>query len=379
MQPTAVRRQTLAARPLRRVPARVAQKRRHVVHAAAAGRPAALYELGPDDVEVQRMLGSVGVLRIDRRVRAAGLAARPGHQSAAGGDRPPLAKPPPVTKTASPSPRIHSYGPTAPGGTVSAPPTFGGQSVSADDEVEARLFAGRVCRGRLAGTRVLLKAYGPDAEGRADELAAAEVVAHVAVQAPTAPAESPHVAKLLGAFRTSTGERWLAFRNDGSLSAAGYAAAAARAGADGRALGVRGTLVRGRADAVLRSRRACVLRTLRGALQGLTHMHKHGRLHCSLGPGSVLLSGGGNEGDPRALTARLSDLAFSVDVSESALFGGATIGELWDAGQAALGARELGSARGAAGGGRTGWCCPCACGSTAGSGGSASASCPRCA
>ncbi len=53
------------------------------------------------------------------------------------------------------------------------------------------------------------------------------------------------------------------------------------------------------------------------------------RLHQSIGPQSVLLSST-DEGGGRPLTARLWDLAFSVDVCDAALFGGATLADIWE-------------------------------------------------
>lgn len=38
--------------------------------------------------------------------------------------------------------------------------------------------------------------------------------------------------------------------------------------------------------------------------------------------------------DFRSLNARLKDLAFSVDVSSAALYGGATLADAWDGGTA---------------------------------------------
>jgi hypothetical protein len=60
-------------------------------------------------------------------------------------------------------------------------------------------------------------------------------------------------------------------------------------------------------------------------------MHGRRRLHQSLGPASVLLNRN-NEMDVRLLNARLRDLAFAVDVSDEALIGGATLGDIWDSG-----------------------------------------------
>lgn len=72
------------------------------------------------------------------------------------------------------------------------------------------------------------------------------------------------------------------------------------------------------------------MQILRHAAQGLAHMHAHGRLHQSLGPGSLLLSTV-QERDVASLRGSIADLAFSVDVTNEALLGGASLGELWEA------------------------------------------------
>ncbi len=66
--------------------------------------------------------------------------------------------------------------------------------------------------------------------------------------------------------------------------------------------------------------------------QGLAYMHSRNRLHQSVGPSSVVLSGTDDSGS-RPLLVRLRDLAFSVDVSEAALFGGATLADIWERGR----------------------------------------------
>ena len=73
------------------------------------------------------------------------------------------------------------------------------------------------------------------------------------------------------------------------------------------------------------------MQLLRQVFSGLEFMHAGGRLHQSLGPASVLLSTA-DERDAGVLRARLADLAFSADISDEALVGGATIGDLWDRG-----------------------------------------------
>ena len=61
-------------------------------------------------------------------------------------------------------------------------------------------------------------------------------------------------------------------------------------------------------------------------------MHARNRLHQSVGPSSVVLSSTDDSGS-RPLLVRLRDLAFSVDVSEAALFGGATLADIWERGR----------------------------------------------
>jgi hypothetical protein len=61
-----------------------------------------------------------------------------------------------------------------------------------------------------------------------------------------------------------------------------------------------------------------LVQMLRHTLEGLQHMHDHSRLHQSLGPDSVILSTI-QERDAATMTARIRDLAFSVDMSHEAL------------------------------------------------------------
>jgi len=64
-------------------------------------------------------------------------------------------------------------------------------------------------------------------------------------------------------------------------------------------------------------------------LQGLHFMHQRDRVHASLLPSSLLLSQGHQE-DVKGLLVQLSNLSLSVDVSDSALMGGATLAEIWN-------------------------------------------------
>ena len=58
-------------------------------------------------------------------------------------------------------------------------------------------------------------------------------------------------------------------------------------------------------------------------------MHANDRVHQALGPESLLLSTT-EERDAGFLRVRLYDLGLAVDVSDAALLGGPTLGDLWD-------------------------------------------------
>jgi hypothetical protein len=58
-------------------------------------------------------------------------------------------------------------------------------------------------------------------------------------------------------------------------------------------------------------------------------MHANARVHQALGPESLLLSST-EERDAGFLRVRLYDFASAVDVSDAALLGGPTLGDLWD-------------------------------------------------
>lgn len=60
-------------------------------------------------------------------------------------------------------------------------------------------------------------------------------------------------------------------------------------------------------------------------------MHAYDRVHQALGPESLLLSTT-EERDAAFLRVRLYDLGLAVDVSDAALLGGPTLGDLWDSG-----------------------------------------------
>jgi hypothetical protein len=72
------------------------------------------------------------------------------------------------------------------------------------------------------------------------------------------------------------------------------------------------------------------MQIIRHVFEGLCHLHKHDRLHQSLGPTSVVLNTI-DERDVTTLTACVRDLAFSVDVTNEALLGGATLSDIYEA------------------------------------------------
>ena len=64
-------------------------------------------------------------------------------------------------------------------------------------------------------------------------------------------------------------------------------------------------------------------------MQALHFMHQRDRVHASLLPSNLLLSQG-HHGDPSSLLVQLQNLSLSVDVSDKALRGGATLAEIWN-------------------------------------------------
>lgn len=66
-------------------------------------------------------------------------------------------------------------------------------------------------------------------------------------------------------------------------------------------------------------------------------MHANTRVHQALGPESLLLSTT-EERDAGFLRVRLYDFGLAVDVSDAALLGGPTLGDLWDSGGRSSGA-----------------------------------------
>lgn len=179
------------------------------------------------------------------------------------------------------------------------------------------------------------QAYPKASLANSDALAANELTSHAALQPPSVPSTSPYLVELLGGFQVTSGanagEQWLVFKNDGVLTAADYATAAAGASAAGAALGDGEFWDRFDTSRVFRRRHAFIVSALRQAMCGLAFMHTRFRLHQSLGPYSLVLSTP-DERDVRLLEARVRDLGFAVDVSDAALYGGATLADIWERG-----------------------------------------------
>jgi len=172
-------------------------------------------------------------------------------------------------------------------------------------------------------------------------MASNELMAFASLQPPSTPEYSDSLCKLLGAFlvgKLGAAEQWLVLRNDGVYTADQYAQQAAQAFAEARAVGEGEFWDRMSPERPLLRRRVMVTRVLRGALRGLGYMHAQGWLHQSLGPTSVTLDSV-DEAQSRFLKVRLRDLAFAVDVRDTTLRGGGTLGELWERGSEAR-ARE---------------------------------------
>lgn len=199
--------------------------------------------------------------------------------------------------------------------------------------VQAHLYTGRVTRGQLQGTRVLLKMYPQSSESQSDVLAANEVATHVMLQQRQ---DSPFMYHLLGGFEVQDPnssppgrEQWLVFRKDGSETAAAWAQKAAEATATNSTIGDGEFMDMFEPQRRLQRRQAFIRSILQQTMKGVAFMHANSRLHQSIGPGSVVLNKS-DERDLRVMQARLRDLAFAVDISNEAMVGGATLGEIWD-------------------------------------------------
>ncbi|KAK3158800.1 hypothetical protein QOZ80_2AG0141740 [Eleusine coracana subsp. coracana] len=197
-----------------------------------------------------------------------------------------------------------------------------------EGEVKIRLYEGRVVQGPFRGTKAIFKVYPGVRAGasEADLMALNELRTHSFLQSDRGDI-CENIQYLLGAFETTTGEQWLAFRDDGRYSAADYAKVAS----ERQSKQLSGDLPFWNPfsrEYKLELRRYFVLRLLNGALCGLVHMHNHDRLHQSLGPSSVVLNTV-MEKDGRYLVSKLRDLAFSVDIGYSSVGSGALSDVLW--------------------------------------------------
>lgn len=128
----------------------------------------------------------------------------------------------------------------------------------------------------------------------------------------------PNIQVLIGGFETKTGEQvcvieaqfyseffspvlpkkivtyfyclqWLAFKNDGKYTAAGYAQVASEKMSKYSDVGGQKFWNPFEKKETIKRRRYFVTKLLQGAIRGLVYMHERERLHQSLGPASVSL------------------------------------------------------------------------------------------
>lgn len=253
-------------------------------------RPAALMRFSEEEIQVEALLGTLGLLEVSRP----STPAEGGH-----------------------------------------PEMIGRSGQLSDRGMQAKLYRGRVVRGKLQGTQVLLKAYPAGQSDICLTMAANELAAHAALQPPVATALCPNVAVALGSFSPhsgpSAGDQWIVLRNDGGTTAAAYAAEAACAGAARRGVGGTDFWDLFDPERPLARRRTFVREVLRQGLSGVSALHHRRRLHQSLGPASLLLTSV-DERAPRRVKVTVADLALSVDASNEALYGGATLSDIWERG-----------------------------------------------
>lgn len=187
-----------------------------------------------------------------------------------------------------------------------------------EGKVKIRLYEGRVVQGSLKGSRVIFKVYPGRRAGdiEADMMAANELNCHVALQNDSENV-CDNIQILLGGFETRTGEQWLAFRNDGTYSAADYAKIASRRISKDLANSEQSNWAFNR-EGKLKRQRFFIIKLLNRAINGLAFMHDHDRLHQSIGPASVALNTI-SEGEAMYLVPRLRDLGFSVDIRYASL------------------------------------------------------------
>ncbi|KAH1223186.1 hypothetical protein GmHk_11G030733 [Glycine max] len=170
-----------------------------------------------------------------------------------------------------------------------------------------RLYEGRVSRGPLTGTPVY---PGRRAGGVvADALAANELNTHLFLQS-SSKGIGQNLVLLVGGFETTTGEQWLAFRDDGKYNAADYAKLASERVSRDREGSSWNPFEQG---LTTKRRQNFIIKMLQGVMKGLAYLHDHDRLHQSLGPFSVVLNTI-SEREGSYLIPRLRDLAFSVNV-----------------------------------------------------------------
>ncbi|KAH1223184.1 hypothetical protein GmHk_11G030733 [Glycine max] len=176
-----------------------------------------------------------------------------------------------------------------------------------EGNVKIRLYEGRVSRGPLTGTPVY---PGRRAGGVvADALAANELNTHLFLQS-SSKGIGQNLVLLVGGFETTTGEQWLAFRDDGKYNAADYAKLASERVSRDREGSSWNPFEQG---LTTKRRQNFIIKMLQGVMKGLAYLHDHDRLHQSLGPFSVVLNTI-SEREGSYLIPRLRDLAFSVNV-----------------------------------------------------------------
>lgn len=243
----------------------------------------------PDDFEVGRLLGTFGYMNVTSYV---------------------------------PPPQMGALSSTEPLGLdqLDLERRMSGQEVG-EGGVQVRLYSGRFTRGPRRGTRVILKAYPGRNVGsaEADAMAANELATHAVLQETNDGERCPHVTRLMGGFQTLTGEQWLVFQDEGTATAADYAKAAGLATTERRAVGESEFLDYFDCSRPIKRRYIFIIKLLRGAFSGLDYMHSNGRLHQSLGPSSVIINTLA-EKDAYSLVPQLRDMAFSVDISDEAIF-----------------------------------------------------------
>ncbi|WVZ11605.1 hypothetical protein V8G54_016135 [Vigna mungo] len=196
-----------------------------------------------------------------------------------------------------------------------------------EGNVKIRLYEGRVSRGPLTGTPVTFKVYpGRRAGGVvADALAANELNTHLFLQS-SAKGIAQHLALLVGGFETTTGEQWLAFRDDGKYSVADYAKIVSERLSKSREVSSWNPFEQG---VTIKRRQSFIVKLLQGVMKGVAYLHDHDRLHQSLGPFSVVLNTI-SEKEGSYLIPRLRDLAFSVNVRYTELDDSGQLSEgLW--------------------------------------------------